>query len=358
VSSPSTSSPLPATVDELSAEWLTEALRLRFPSLVVDQLEFEQVIWGTATKVRVRATYSGLADDEPSPPAALCIKGGFDESTRDLGTTRAYRIEAGFYGELAPGLDLSIPRCWFAAADPERRQGVVVIDDLAEAGATFGDPTEPWPVDRVAAALEALAALHAGTPGTAADPPHWLPPHSIVRDVTPLLLSPERWEAHFADPRAPLVAGELADRERVLAAFGRMWELHETQSHCITHGDAHLGNTYISADGRPAFLDWQAVCRGPGLDDVAYFITGAVTPKDRRANERELLDHYLAALASNGARVSDSEEAWCNYRRYGLHGFLWAVTPAVMQPPQSVRAMAERHLIAISELGSLELLAG
>jgi Phosphotransferase enzyme family len=357
VSAPPTSSPLPATVDELSAEWLTEALRLRFPDLVVDQLEFEQVIWGTATKVRVRATYSGLAAGEPAPPAALCIKGGFDESTRDLGTARAYRIEAGFYGELAPGLELAIPRCWFAAADPERRQGVLVLDDLAAAGATFGDPTEPWTVDRVAAALEILAALHAATRDAAADPPSWLPPHTIVRDLTPLLLAAERWEPHFADPRAPLVEGELADRERVLAALNRMWELHENQAGCITHGDAHLGNTYLSADGRPAFLDWQAVCRGPGLDDLSYFVTGALAPEDRRASERELLDHYLAALSTYGAVLPSADQAWRDYSRYALHGFLWAVTPAVMQPWESVRAMAERHLIAIAELDSLELLA-
>ena len=315
------------------------------------------MIWGTATKVRVRASYSGLGVDGSAPPNALCIKGGFDASTRDLGTARAYRIEAGFYDELAPALELRVPRCWFAAADPDRGQGVLVLDDLAGAGATFGQPTEPWSVDRVAAALEVLAALHAGTRGTAAEPPAWLPPHSIIRDVTPLLLSAERWEAHFADPQAPVVEGQLADRERVLDALRRMWELHEEQSSCITHGDAHLGNTYVDPDDRPAFLDWQAVCRGPGVDDVAYFVTGALLPENRRASERELLDHYLAALASHGGVTPDRDQAWRDYRRYALHGFLWAVTPAVMQPPESVRAMAERHLVAIEELGSLDQLS-
>ena len=90
---------------------------------------------------------------------------------------------------------------------------------------------------------------------------------------------------------------------------------------------------------------------------VAYFMTGALAPEDRRASERELLDHYVGALAAQGAAAPSLDRAWRDYRSFALHGFLWAVTPAAMQPPESVLAMADRHLTAIAELGTLELLS-
>jgi aminoglycoside phosphotransferase (APT) family kinase protein len=114
-----------------------------------------------------------------------------------------------------------------------------------------------------------------------------------------------------------------------------------------------LGNTYITADGQPTFFDWQAVCLGPPLDDVAYFLTGALETADRRACERDLLRHYLRALTAHGAAAPSHDEAWNSYRCYSVHGILWAVTPPMMQTRINVRAMAERHAAAIIDLDGL-----
>jgi hypothetical protein len=85
-------------------------------------------------------------------------------------------------------------------------------------------------------------------------------------------------------------------------------------------------------------------------------VTGALDVEDRRSNERELLRHYVDALTACGGPLLPEDDAWHDYRRFSMHGFLWATTPAVMQPWANVRAMAERHTAAILDLDALDAL--
>ena len=346
-------SSLPIAVEELTPAWLTAALRQRTPGVTVERLEIVEVIWGSATKVRLKAQYAEPTNGR-MPPAELCVKGGFDGRLEALGTARAYRLETKFFAELAPSLDVPLPGCWFAAVDAADVTGVLVLDDLIAAGASFGSPLEPWPPDRVAAALEVVARWHAGTWGRRYP---WLPEHSIVADISRVLAGARHWDAHFADAEAPTLPQELRDRDKIAAGLRQLWRLHAADPACLSHGDAHVGNTYIDAAGRPAFLDWQAVALGPPLDDVAYFVTGALRTEDRRAHERDLVRHYLEALAAAGGPALASDAAWRDYRRYSMHGFLWATTPPVMQPWANVRAMADRHNAAILDLDALGALS-
>jgi hypothetical protein len=49
--------PLPMVVEELTAEWLTTALSVRQPGVVVSSVAVEHIIWGTATKILVGVDY-------------------------------------------------------------------------------------------------------------------------------------------------------------------------------------------------------------------------------------------------------------------------------------------------------------
>jgi hypothetical protein len=343
---------LPRAPEELTAEWLSGAL-----GRTVSELAVENILWGTATKVLVRATYA----DEPGPegpPSALCIKGGFQESIRAFGMAAAYAIEAKFYERLAPAIELRLPRSWYAGIDEENEQGIIVLDDLSAAGASFGEPTEPWNPDLTAGALEQLAALHGPTWG-AATGSHvdWLGVGAAaVRGVAPALLSAEHWETHFQTEGIPELPQPLQDRERAIRGMHRLWELDDAATHCATHGDAHLGNTFVDRDGAPGFLDWQTPCRAPGFFDVGYFIAGALDPQTRRAREHDLVRHYLAALKAAGGPELSFDEAWLDYRRHAFHGFFWAVTPPVMQTVERVAAMSSRYCAAIEELDSFDAL--
>jgi hypothetical protein len=330
------------TPEDFTPEWFSDAL-----GVVVEAAEIRHVVWGTGTKVLMKLVYAGdagLAD-------SVCVKGGFDERLTAYSPEAAYATETNFFARVAPLLDAPVPRCLYA------QDGIIVLEDLSATGASFGDPLEPWDADQVAAALEAQAQWHRSTWGVTDGPLGELGVGSAsVRAAAHLLLSAEHWETTFSNPDAPKIPAEIDDRERIAAAFERLWERDMVGAAALAHGDAHVGNTFIDASGRPGFLDWQAACRAPSFYDVAYFIGGAMDPEARRASERDLVRHYLSALAAGDGPVIDFDSGWEDYRRYTLHGFLWVLTPAVMQPADKVKAMGERHAAAIVDHDSLAAL--
>jgi hypothetical protein len=331
------------TPDDFTAEWFSDAL-----GVPVESAEIQHIVWGTGTKVLMKLAYG----EETGLPDAVCVKGGFDEKLRGFGVETAYETETQFFAGVAPSLDASLPRCVYA------RDGIVVLEDLAAAGATFGDPLEPWDADRVAAALEVQAAWHRPTWGIKHGPVAEMSVGSgPVRAAAEVLLGAEHWATTFASPDAPQIPASIDDRERIMTAFRELWKRDGAGPVGLAHGDAHIGNTYIAADGAPGFLDWQGTCRAPSFYDVAYFIGGAMETDARRAAERDLVRHYLAALASGDGPMIDFDTAWEDYRRYTLHGFLWVVTPPVMQPPAKVKAMGQRHAIAIADHDTLSVLS-
>ncbi|HYF24376.1 MAG TPA: phosphotransferase [Baekduia sp.] len=342
---------LPARVEDLTAAWLSEVLGREVAEVAVPE-----VVLGTATKVRLELTY---ADDAAvAPPRELCAKGGLDERLAGWGLGPAYVLEARFFADVAPHLGTGVPRCWFAGVDDGAGTGLVLLDDLAASGCAFGDPTCPWSADLVAAALELLAGWHARTGAPGAPRPAWLTAGAAaVRGTARTFLTREHWEPHFAQEGAPVLPARLQDPERLLRAFEHLWALDDAAAHCVVHGDAHVGNTFVTADGRPGFLDWQTACLGPWSADVAYFVGGALTVEDRRVHERDLLHGYLEALSAHGGPQVSRDEAWADYVRHALHGVLWAATPAVMQPLERIVAMAQRYAAAIEDLEVLDALS-
>jgi aminoglycoside phosphotransferase (APT) family kinase protein len=201
---------------------------------------------------------------------------------------------------------------------------------------------------RAAAGLDTLAALHGQS--WADERPQRLGVEPLLSDSTEPIMRdflgalPER----FAAPRAfaAPVALHEPDRLRAASAAYRAWVQRNAQ--CVVHGDAHIGNAYVEADGRVGFVDWQTVALGPWAHDVNYFLVSALDVPDRRAHERELLGHYLKALASFGVSAPGLDEAWGDYRRATVHGFLgWLCNPDVWQPAEVNTATFARFGMAM-----------
>lgn len=347
---------LPLKVDDITADWLSEALSIRTPGTRVAGLKVSKVIPGTTTKMLLRVDYAEHPGSN-GPPTTLCLKGGFDDALRVL-VGDAYIAEANFFNHVAPQLDVPLPRCWYAEADNERRQGLILLDDLVAAEATFGDPTEPWPIDRVAAGLEVQARWHAQTWGWNPVRFPWLHVGSWIRNPLKTLLGEANWQRAFSSTDvAQRIPAGLHDRALVERAFHTMWRLDDQAGiPCMIHSDPHIGNTYITRDGQPGFLDWQSASLAPAMDDASYFLVGALTVPDRRAHEKHLLSHYLEVLGAQLGQKQDFDQAWLDYRRHAMHGFIWAVVPPDMQQPACVTAMTDRYVAAIEDLDTLRAL--
>ena len=347
---------LPLTIDGINERWLSAALSERGPKIEVEAIERCTVIPGTTTKLLLRLRYAGSSAVD-APPTTLCLKGGFDEALRPL-VGDAYIAEANFFRELAPALRIEQPRCWFAGADVASRQGIVILDDLAAAGATFGDPTRPWTVDLVAAGLELQADWHARTWGATTERYPLLHPGSWIRLPAEQLFGEANWERAFSDAEhAAKVPRELQSRERIRDAFQSMWQRDDRKGlPCMIHGDPHIGNTFVDAHGKPGFLDWQSGSIAPAMDDVAYFLVGSLSIADRRASERALFEHYLEALETRLGQSLDRDAFWTDYRSHCMHGFIWTVVPPQMQSADCVAAMTERFVAGIIDHDVLSLL--
>lgn len=181
-----------------------------------------------------------------------------------------------------------------------------------------------------------------------------------MRAVILALLRPEPWAVRFAEDCRPPVAEQMQDRERMVRAYEALWKHsdEEKRFQSIIHSDNHVGNTLITNEGTPGFIGWQCLQYGSPVHDLVYFLTGALTIEDRRQHDISLVEGYLETLHAEGGPKLTKDDAWHDYRRHTLHGFLWAVTPLKMQPDDIVFAITERYSAAVMDHRTLELLEG
>lgn len=346
---------LPRTIEDVTAAWLTTALQERFPDLTVTDLETVEIIYGTSTKIRMKASYANRPGAS-GPPEALCVKGGFDERLRisQPFLSGLYELEGNFYRYLAPELNVPLIPCWYAAA--EDGQGVVVLDDLIAKGARFSKPVEPWSPERVREALDLLAGLHARTWGVRREDYPWLQTAwDELRAVAEGSLADHMWEAMIERPDSAVMPPAQHDRERMRRALEAMAKRYETGPHCVVHFDATINNSYIdAATGKPRFCDWQCTAIGPFMCDIPYHIAGALTVDDRRKHEKELFAHYLDRLKHEGGPAYTVEEQWDDYRAFEMGmGWLWCTCGLLNQPADTVAVMTERHSTAVADHDTL-----
>ena len=155
---------------------------------------------------------------------------------------------------------------------------------------------------------------------------------------------PER----FATPRAFAAPVALHNPERLRAAFSVYRSAVRRGPTCLVHGDPHIGNAYLELDGSVGFVDWQTAAIGNWVHDVNYFMVSALDVPDRRAHERDLLGYFLKALAAHDVAAPTPAEAWDDYRRATVYGFLcWLCNPDIWQPPDVNAATFARFGLAM-----------
>jgi hypothetical protein len=330
--------PLPTSPEGITADWLTEALGLQVNTATV-----ADVIDGAATKVRLRLT-------GPAVPDTVIVKAPLSGAEQDTDTLSFFAGEVAFYRDVSPLLDVGTPQCLYAETRLDEGQAIVVLGDLA--GARFfaaGDTLSTAEADKF---LDVLARLHATTWAhpvlDGADP---FP--GPMRPVLTAMLSGRYWDGCLGRPRSAAIPPPLRRPGALFAAIEALWRADGPNSHCFVHGDAHVGNAYVTPAGDAGALDWQMSGRGHPCHDVAYFVASALAPAERRAAEGDLLRAYLDSLAAHGGPDLGLDDVWTSYRQHMVHGLFWATNADGMYPEEINACMVERFSRAIGELGSL-----
>lgn len=330
----------------LSPGWISGMLQGEYPGARVAQVEVLWELETLATKLRLGLRY----DEQPAgAPASIFMKVFLDDAV-----VRAWigEPEARFFAELAPMLDLRMPRALYAGIDDATRHGIVVLEDLEPQGVTFLGALSPYSPDQADATLGELAKLHAQSWDSPKLYDEWLQP--VVSKFTEYRTMDDLqglFDGERGDPLPDEVCNAVRLRDSVAALFAATADARR----CLVHGDAHAGNLYLTAAGEPGICDWQIVSRGHWSFDVAYHTATALTPEDRRASEQDLLRAYLGRMRAAGADVPGWGDAWDCYRRALVYGYnLWAVTTTV--DPRITNEFVRRQGLAVAEHGSMEML--
>jgi hypothetical protein len=325
---PARSERLPRRLHDLSPEWLTGLLAHRYPGIVVHDFDEVECKNSHTTKLRVRLHLNevGVA---AGLPEQVCLKANWS----GLRTGLICEREARFYhlisaGALQDRLDCPVPRAYFADWDDDGwGNGIVVMEDLAVSLGEFGASDDHLGIDGVAQGLESLALVHGAMWG---DPRleafAWLCPSMGTENDTEQVI--QFWHYirfNLTDPEyeavvprwvydTPGLMNHVLDE---LSAYER--ELPWPK--CLVHGDAHQGNSFLRTNGERVWVDWQLVRKGSPWRDVSYFIVGALTVEERRASDRDLVEHYRQCVIATGAQgVPDGDEAWQQFMRWPGYG--------------------------------------
>ena len=285
---------LPLDASDLTPEWLSEVL-----GADVSKVEIVHHAFATNQRAVIALEYA----DGPSVerPASLFVKlAPVDPAHRAMiGAIGMGQREAEFYAEVAPRVDLRIPKAWYSASEGDAF--VILLEDLAAIGCRFSNGEWGISADAAARALEELAVFHA-TPAWQTEPP---PSRSEGTAALMRMVLDEHGDEVSAGYRA---IGEL-----YVEHHARIDELWHRGPQTFIHGDTHIGNVFLDGD-RVGFHDWGLCRTSTPMRDVSYFLTMSVDPDERRANERDLLRTYVDALAAAGGPAITEDEAWQQHR--------------------------------------------
>jgi Ecdysteroid kinase-like family len=341
---------IPFHPDDITAEWLTDALRTsgtlmhaRVMALETQLLEHEKGLTGQLVRLSL-----GYDADETDAPRALIAKfSAPDPQARAMPHAMGfYEREVRFYQQLADQSPLRTPRCYFSAIDMEQGLSLLLLEDLM--AATNGSWIAGCSLAEAELAIRPIAAFHAAW---------WMHPQLEEQRWLELCgpVSAHQMQAFFHQTWQPFLGklgAHVTDEIRQLGAWlarhlGHLSAYLYQEAPCtLIHNDYQADNLFFAQVGSTlslAVADWQLTTRGRGVLDIAFFLGGNLDSRDRREHELRLLRTYHTLLLDNGVRDYPFEQCWADYGLAMLPFIarLIAVIGAGVVPPKQERGFCE-----------------
>lgn len=316
---------------DIDADWLSAALASSGIDASVRAFEAGKVGTGQIGDcVRFKLDYECAEPDAPKTMVGKFPSEG--EESRAAGIQLGnYHREVKFYQLLQHGARISTPQCYFTDVDEDTHDFVLMMSDLAPA--EQGDQLVGVPLEEARLVLREAAKLHSA---------YWqdetLDRHAWIMNTTnaPDPLDPDMiaglWDgfkARYGDRVTP-EARHIGDAmSRNLEAYNNSRE----GQRCLIHSDFRPDNMLfdLSNPDKPVtVVDWQSFGYGLGGADVGYFISGAIDPQIRRANEAGLIDLYLSDMQQLGVSDYAREDFMRHYIAGGYQHFFTAFFAAML----------------------------
>lgn len=366
---------IPDRIEAIDGEWLARALgendapptdvrveRIGEGVGLMGDLARFRIEWREPETGRPDRVIAKLPGTDPINRASAQVLGLFEREVR-------------FYLELAEHLPVRTPRCYHAAFEPNpqapedpvrfehnfarlpiwlmrgavrlgewmaRRSplgAVLVLEDLE--GLRAGDQLEGADDRDLAAAIDALARLHA----SAWQKESWLGLDWVARMKPNVRFNQALFSRNYR--RIPKAwSDRLSPDGRRLGDWlvGHGVALMEALSlapDTLCHSDYRLDNLlFDDARGDVVMLDWQIASRGPGVLDLAYFLSGLLEADVSDRQEEAWVARYHDGLVAGGVTGYDGPSCLADYRRARLATWQRCIASATAVETGDARGMA------------------
>lgn len=345
-------------LSSLSTSELERAIGKGRPEAKLLRHDIEIDSRGTTDRARIHLTWDRAGVEAGLPTSAFAkgtstqlaprvIVAGFGCNT----------YETRFFQQIQPSVaDLTIEP-YIARSGPGGRY-VIAFEDVALRGdVTFYNADDECPKAHAEAFIDLLANLHGRfwrSPRFDSDL-SWLETYAR-RPGGPFMQQLFTWsERRFMaqDREVPEEVRRLT--KTYVQNQGRLVKVWESMPQTLCHGDTHLGNTFSNPDGSAGVYDWQVFHKMNGLRDVAYFLMHSVPTDLRRAEEKNLIERYVAGLAAAGAgkEAPTFAEAFDIYRLLTVDGWIaivFTLAAGGMQPDDRMEVTAVRAINTLVDL--------
>jgi hypothetical protein len=351
---------IPTSPDQLTPEWLTQALT-KSGHLVdgrVTAVSYVDIGTGKmSNNVRYTLEYEGQGNFAPANligkfPAA-------DEQVRLIaGAQGAYYNEVMFYRHLAAGTSMRTPIIYATEISEDRSEFLILMEDMApaEPGSQLVGETRR----HAELALQQAAKLAASYYG-----------NDEIGSLDYVLAAARADGGAFGQSLMEEYWPKFVDRfghglTAECIAFGERYAHNHSHFICryqgpktLVHGDFRSENMLFNGEIITT-VDWQTVCESSPMADAAYFLGGSVELAARREWERELVESYRNCLAEEGAILSQ-KDCWEQYREYAMQGLMTTVLGACFTTPaersdRMFLTLIQRHLQHCVDLNAGEFL--
>ena len=358
---------IPAGPEDLSADWLTSALRKggAISKASVTSFECGPLGEGGGHYGQIARLRLGYELEEAGAPHSLVAK--FSSATPKMrerpNTIAAYEREVRFYQNLVHQTSLPTPTCYYSDVNTETGFHILLLEDLAPARSR--SRVAGCSLEHAELAIHQIANFHA----TWWETPQleeicWLT--DVDFDAVALSNPHDRWWPDFlrqAEHHLPDHIKEIGERlghhrADILRHF-------RTSPRTLLHGDYSLDNLIFGTpEGGVTFavVDWQRIGRGRGISDVAWFLGDNLHPEDRRAIEMEILRAYYQILVDNGVQTYTFEQCLHDYRLSLLNRFGSLISTIAVMPftteqiREHIDVLLPRNIAAILDHDAGELL--
>jgi hypothetical protein len=282
--------------------------------------------------VRVELTYAGHSHGEPGGPVSLVIKFAHELAANRAiaNNTRMYEREVTFFNTMAPSINAPMPKCYFAAIDPETTENIVVLEDLRDYRAA--DQVAGVGAEDARLIIDAFVPLHASFWGNVDQPVLATAMRIDTEYVTAFAPTINfTWEAGIANFGYCIPESIRGDIPRYVAAVGEIQRMNGQRTQTVVHGDVRLDNVMMGRGGDQApviLIDWQAVMISNPAQDLAYLVTQNMSVDDRRTHETELVEYYHRSLLALGVADYSLAQCWDDYDVAALFLFAYPIVIA------------------------------